>query len=327
MKKKYGFYKMDLNEFKSWINSEPINRSVFFIQQHHTYRPDYSGFKGNNHFELQRNMKNHHVAHNGWSDIGQHFSIFPDGSLVTGRSLERSPACIYGKNSHSICIESIGNFDMGGDMMTDVHKNAIVAYTAALCIRLGIKPSVNTILYHHWFKLSSGERNNGRGGNKSCPGSNFFGGNKVEDFESNFLPHIQNAIGTDDAIIFDDFDKLVCVTASRLNVRKGPGTTFAKVSGIKPQKFGTILKTYSEENAWYKINTDGEHWVYGKYTKEVFKGEVRANALNVRSGPGTVNSVVDRFYKGQEVIVERVKNNWCKLNLEEKWVSKKYIRL
>jgi len=77
MERKYGFLKMDIAEFRSWIDSENINRSIFFIQQHHTYRPNYSHFKGNNHFELQRNMKHHHVSNNGWSDIGQHFSIFP----------------------------------------------------------------------------------------------------------------------------------------------------------------------------------------------------------------------------------------------------------
>ena len=327
MEKKYGFLKMDSNEFKAWINTETINRSVFFIQQHHTYRPDYSNFKGNNHFELQRNMKNHHVAHNGWSDIGQHFSIFPDGTILTGRSLERSPACIYGKNSNSICFESIGNFDVGGDLMNDIQKNAIVEYTAALCNRLGIKPNVNTILYHHWFKLSTGERNNGTGGNKSCPGSNFFGGNKVEDCENNFLPLVRNLTGDDTNIVIDDFDKLVCITASRLNIRTGPGTSNPLATGVKSQKFGTVLKTFREENGWYKINSSAEHWVSGKYTKDVFKGEVTANVLNVRSGPGASNTVVDKFLKGQEAIFELEQNGWYKVNLEDKWVSKSYISL
>jgi hypothetical protein len=33
-------------------------------------------------------MKECHVQQNGWADIGQHLSIFPDGTIVTGRSFE-----------------------------------------------------------------------------------------------------------------------------------------------------------------------------------------------------------------------------------------------
>ena len=62
-------------------------------------------------------MKAYHVTYNGWNDIGQHFTIFPDGLILTGRSLEKSPACIYGQNANAICIENLGNFDLGGDQM------------------------------------------------------------------------------------------------------------------------------------------------------------------------------------------------------------------
>ena len=60
-----------------------ISRSVDKIQQHHTWLPNYANFNGSNHFTMQRNMQHHHVANNGWSDIGQHFSIFPDGVVLT----------------------------------------------------------------------------------------------------------------------------------------------------------------------------------------------------------------------------------------------------
>jgi hypothetical protein len=67
-------------------------------------------------------MKNHHVNNNGWADIGQHFSIFPDGKICTGRNLESTPACIYGRNANAICIENVGYFDTGKDTMTTAQK-------------------------------------------------------------------------------------------------------------------------------------------------------------------------------------------------------------
>jgi sugar phosphate isomerase/epimerase len=40
-------------------------------------------------------------------------AAFPDGKIATGRKLEWTPACIYGRNSHSLCVENFGNFDIG----------------------------------------------------------------------------------------------------------------------------------------------------------------------------------------------------------------------
>ena len=67
-------------------------------------------------------MKNHHVNHNGWRDIEQYFSIFPDGTILTGRSLEQSPAYIIRQNANSICMKNVRNFDIGGDNMTLAQK-------------------------------------------------------------------------------------------------------------------------------------------------------------------------------------------------------------
>uniref|UniRef100_UPI00321799B6 SH3 domain-containing protein n=1 Tax=uncultured Draconibacterium sp. TaxID=1573823 RepID=UPI00321799B6 len=328
MEKKFGFFKMNGIQFREWITNKPVNRAVFIIQQHHTYKPNYASFHGNNHFQLQRNMQEYHVTHNGWNDIGQHFTIFPDGMILTGRSLERSPACIKGKNANSICIESIGNFDIGGDEMTADQRDSIIQATAALCIKFGISPNTNTILYHHWFNLSTGIRNNGTGGNKSCPGSAFFGGNKAADCETNFIPLVRQITGdADDNLVIDDFDKHICVMATRLNVRTGPGINYNLASRIKPVKFGSVLKSFREENGWCKINASEELWVFAKYTRDVTKGKVTANVLNVRSGPGVNNEVVDKLNRGSDIIIETEQNGWYKFNLEEKWVSKEYVAI
>lgn len=187
---------MDASAFATWITNLRVSRTILKIQQHHTFSPSYIHFDGNNHFERQRSMKDYHVQVNGWQDIGQHFTIFPDGSILTGRSLEQSPACIYGQNANAICIENFGNFDRGKDTMTDAQKQSIISVTAQLCKRFNIPVSSDVLVYHHWFDLQSGLRNNGTRNNKSCPGSNFFSGNKVEDCQANFLPLVSAALSS-----------------------------------------------------------------------------------------------------------------------------------
>ncbi|MBE2190142.1 MAG: N-acetylmuramoyl-L-alanine amidase [Candidatus Kapabacteria bacterium] len=163
METKHGFIKMTVSEFENWLLQTRVGRTILKIQQHHTFIPGYIHFNGSNHFERQLAMKNHHVNQNGWRDIGQHFTIFPDGTVMTGRSLEFSPACITNQNANAICIENLGNFDTGFDEMTTAQKEAIVAVTAALCKRFNLAVNTQTIVYHHWFRLDNGFRNNGTG--------------------------------------------------------------------------------------------------------------------------------------------------------------------
>ena len=66
------------------------------LQVHHTWRPNHSNFNGKNHQALQDGMRNYHTKNNGWSDIAQHVTLFPDGKFLTGRSFNQSPAGITG---------------------------------------------------------------------------------------------------------------------------------------------------------------------------------------------------------------------------------------
>lgn len=327
MESKNGFLKMTMAEFGPWLQSQRIARTVLTVQQHHTWSPSYVHFNGNNHFERQAAMKNYHVRNNGWQDIGQHFTSFPDGTILTGRSLEAPPACIKGANRDSICIEHIGNFDLGGDTMTDDHRETIIKMTAALCEKFRLPLNSFSIIYHHWFDLSTGKRNNGTGGNKSCPGTNFFGGNKVEDFNSNFLPLVSQSLRriAEPAAPPVIVQKYVTVTASALNVREAPSGSASLASNREAVQLGAILRIYGESNGWLKISNSQSHWVYGRYTTEVKRATVNTNVLRVRNGPGTEFEIVDNLMKSEEVFISEEQNGWCKISLEEKWLSKDYL--
>lgn len=326
MTEKYGFKKIEVHEFEDWISNINVGRTVMKIQQHHTYIPSYVHFNGNNHFERQLAMKNYHIHQNGWQDIGQHFTIFPDGKILTGRSLEKSPACITNQNANSICIENFGNFDLNGDVMTDAQKETIIAVTAALCEKFNLSVNSNSIVYHHWFRLDNGFRNNGTVNNKSCPGTNFFGGNKVVDFERHFAPLIAAKLASDSLKTgTTSVLKYIRVLPERLNIRTAPVISSPKVKERSSIEMGSILRVYDERNNWYKISNTMEHWVAGKFTSEVRRATVIAPVLNVRTGPGIKFPKTSGILKGEEIFVYEQAEGWCKIGMDDRWVSKQYL--
>lgn len=325
METKYGFTKFTLNEFKQWIKQKRIARTIIKIQHHHTYSPSYVHFKDNNHFDLQIAMKNHHINSNGWGDIGQHFTIFPDGTIVTGRSIEKTPACIYGQNSGSICIENLGNFDIGKDVMTAQQAESVIQITAMLCDKFNLPVTTDFIVYHHWYNLASGERNNGTKNNKSCPGTNFFGGNKVADCNKNFIPLVRKVITEKNHL--DDLPKIeyVCVTIKTLNVRTKPNISAAIDKETPIVNTGTILRVYDRKSGWIKISGSRQMWVSDRYTKRVKKVVVKAAILNVRSGPGTQYPINGRLSINEIAFTEEENGEWVKLAMEQKWINSRYI--
>lgn len=54
-------------------------------------------------------IRNYHIKHNGWVDIGYHFVIEKDGSVHTGRKLDKVGAHAKGRNSTHIGICVVGD--------------------------------------------------------------------------------------------------------------------------------------------------------------------------------------------------------------------------
>ncbi len=325
METKYDFTLLSLQEFEQWILQTKIARTILKVQQHHTYSPSYKDFNGKNHFERQKSMQSYHIKNNGWNDIGQHFTIFPDGTIMTGRSLEKTPACIYAQNANSVCIENLGNFDKNDDTILPAQAKSIVRVTALLCQKFNLPIDTNSIVYHHWFNLSTGARNNGSGGNKSCPGTAFFGGNKVADCEKNFLPLVKKEITAAAPFSNNNNLRYAFLKVDSSVVRTGPSGT-SSISPIQKNVFlGAILRVYQEDNGWYKISQTANMWVNAKHTQIIRKGKVISSSLNVRAGAGTQFPSIDALKKDEFVFIEQSEKNWSKIASEDKWVNHSYI--
>ncbi len=321
MQSQLGFTKFTPTQFETWIAGQSVSRTVHMLQQHHTWRPSYSNFTGTNHFAMQDGMRRYHVNNNGWSDIGQHFSIFPDGAVLSGRRLNQSPACILNKNSGAICIENIGDFDVGQDQMTQAQQDAILRVSAAILRRFsGIAANQNGVVYHHWFAA------------KSCPGTGFFGGNDQSAFNANFLPGLLTAMGRQAAApvmpaaapVIAGVRRYVSVTAGALNIRTGPGSANPKITEHGPAENGSILRVFDERNGWLKISNSKSHWVFGRYTIQADARVISTPDTNIRSGPGMNFEVIDVKQTGEQVFIIGQESDWRKIGTFE-WVHQSLL--
>ena len=78
-------------------------------------------------------IRNYHVNHNGWRDIGYHYVIYRDGSLHEGRDVNISGGHARGYNSNSIGIVYVGGCPKGH---LDQSKDTRTAAQKATLLRL-----------------------------------------------------------------------------------------------------------------------------------------------------------------------------------------------
>jgi len=194
-----NFILLTLDEFASWLEHLILHRAIALVQNHHTWLPDYKAFhkrKTDKYFSWLASMEEAH-RERGFTEIAQNITTFPDGMIAICRNFEVVPAGIKGANLKGICMEHLGNFDIGKDTMTEAHKHTIVKVNALLCAKFKLAISTKSVVYHHWYDLNTGKLvAEGAGTTKTCPGTNFFGGNTKEACLKNFLPLVEQALVT-----------------------------------------------------------------------------------------------------------------------------------
>ena len=208
MKTGFGFTLLENSqEVYNYLKKKKVSRKITRLQVHHTYLPNYTTWVNTdlqiykNNAELMRcnsldsyGEKVWHCKDSNNHYIAQHFTIFPNGKIATGRDLNSTPIGIKGWNTNAICVEIYGDFEKGKDMINPSQKSAIITLYALLCIKFNLSPTSNVIRPHAWFTASGnyiGDYNKTKSA-KTCPGTNFMNfGNSKESFEKNFYPLIK----------------------------------------------------------------------------------------------------------------------------------------
>ena len=133
----------------------------------------------------------------------------------------------------------------------------------------------------------------------------------------------------------------VC-TASSLNVRTGPSTSYSRLGSI-PR--GTHVTIYQQRSGWYQIAYgSGYGWCSGKYidystsmqppattpSGAIGTGVVTTSGghLNVRSGPSTGYAKIGSLANRTSVVIYESKSGWYRIIYSGKtaWVYGAYIR-
>ena len=121
------------------------------------------------------------------------------------------------------------------------------------------------------------------------------------------------------------------VTATELNIRKGPGTDYDRVGAYKLNARVTIYarngKWGQTKDGWISMDYVYVDGTVGNMNSE--KGTLTGDYVNVRSGPGTEYSVVRSTRKGDRVtILHKVTINgkdWgC---MADGWIALQYVQL
>jgi LysM repeat protein len=197
---------MTREEFKAWLSNMEFSRKINKIQHHHTWAPSYKHFNGSNHFQMLKGMETFHKQKRKWKTIAQNITTFPDGKIAVSRPFNMEPEGSIGAkaNQGAIMIENVGNFDRGHDVMTAAQKETIVTITALLSIKFGLTPSIDTITYHHWWDMKTGERVLDKGYRvKTCPGTAFFGGNTTISAKKYFYPLVLDKMKEIETVLED----------------------------------------------------------------------------------------------------------------------------
>lgn len=127
------------------------------------------------------------------------------------------------------------------------------------------------------------------------------------------------------------------VTASSLNMRSGPSTSYKNILTLKKGYKLTILE---KKSGWYKVKYSNKiGWSIDDYIKIVttsnattqqvlFTGEVTASSLSVRASATTSSKIITTLKKGTKIAVVQKSNSWYKINTSKGygWVSSKYVK-
>ena len=160
-------------EFEKKVNEFNWSRNVNEVHMHHTYKPNKKSWAVYGTQQTQQGMYDYHVHVLGWSDIAQHVSIMPDGTIVSGRDWNRPPASAYEASTRTsfngnydegpFMFEMVGWFDEGEEILEGFQLDATLHVIYSIQKKFDLP--VGSLKFHRHLHTE------GKPEPKSCPGS------------------------------------------------------------------------------------------------------------------------------------------------------------
>ena len=292
MKTKNGFTLLENEkDVKEWLSNQKVTRTINKLQVHHMDLPNYSTWEKTDkkvfsepHFGRTKSLDDYGKRTWHYSDghghyIAQHFNVFLDGKITTGRNLNSTPIGIRGWNTNAICIEIYGCFDKGHDKMTAAQKKAVIYLYGELCKRFHIPVNTTHIRPHCWFTAGGtylGKYNSSRSA-KTCPGTAFWGYGCSPDGFAHFIKDVKNYVDGKKAEPKKEETKATTKkfqiqTLDKLNVRKVADWNASAVTTVKKGQILDVVAEVSPKNGstkMYKLESGRYITASEKYVKKV----------------------------------------------------------
>lgn len=291
MKTQGGFTLLENEkDVKNWLAKQKVSRRITRLQVHHMDMPSYSTWEKTDkkvfsepHFGRTQSLDDYGKRTWHYSDghghyIAQHFNVFLDGKITTGRNLNSTPIGIRGWNTNAICIEIYGCFDKGKDKMTSAQKKAVIYLYGELCKRFNIPVNTSHIRPHCWFTAGGtylGKYNPSRSA-KTCPGTNFWGYGCSPDGFAHFIKDVKNYVDGKKAEPKKEEQtkatKFEIVTLDKLNIRKVADWDADPVTTVKKGQHLQVIDTVDAKNgstSMYRLESGLYITASEKYVKKV----------------------------------------------------------
>jgi len=143
--------RVSLAGLKQYLASVEVTRGIREVVLHHTWRPTAREYQGEATWTA---IRRYHMTQRGWSDIGYHFGIGPEGSIWKLRPVTRAGAHVLNRNEHTIGVVLVGDFDVEDPVVNGLAVAGQVVGVLLSHFRLGRE----AIRFHREFQ------------NKTCPG-------------------------------------------------------------------------------------------------------------------------------------------------------------
>ncbi|MEN6302309.1 MAG: peptidoglycan recognition family protein [Armatimonadia bacterium] len=143
---------VSLAELKAELAKTRVTRGIQEVVVHHTWSPTAVQYQGKATWEA---IRRYHTGERGWSDIGYHYGVGPDGTLWKLRPVTRSGAHVLNRNQHTVGVVLLGNFDVEDPARCGLPR--MVELVRMLVERFRLPPA--GIRFHREFQ------------NKTCPGT------------------------------------------------------------------------------------------------------------------------------------------------------------
>jgi len=222
-------------------------------------------------------------------------------------------------NTHSIGIEHEGY--AGSNNWTTAEYTQSAALTRWICLTYGIPMNRTRIIGHNEVPDPDGTGYGGSG-NHWDPGSYFNWTYYMSLVTGGSSSGGGSSGGGSTSVL-----QAKQVTASSLNVRTGPGTSYSIMGGVSS---GQRYVAIAQQSGWYKIyyaNNTG--WCHGGYLSTVTgvtMVTINTSSLNVRAGPGTSYSIVGTCSSPQKYVRNSTSGDWFRIHYggAARWVHGGY---